>query len=494
MPRWIGLVLGGMAVAAALLQSRQPAWVWVALAANALAWPALAFLIATRDDSPTAAEKRNLLADSTAAGFWIAAMGFNALPSALLATMTSMNNLAVGGWRFFRGGVVAQSLGVAAGLAVLPHRWSWVTTETTLIASLPLLAVYPLMVGMASYRLALQVTGQRKAIGDSELLHRETLDAMEAGVVLYDAQGRLKLCNEDFRRLYAPIASELIPGMTFEQLLRRAIEAGLIPAAAGQEADWIEERLRQHAQPKGAVLRQMANGTWRRIVERRLSDGSVLAFSTDVTDLVHRERELQEEIRQREAIQSQLRNANRMLEELAETDSLTGVANRRQFDRRLGQEWRRARRQSAPLSLLLIDIDFFKQFNDRAGHVEGDLCLKEVASALAGCARRSGEFLARYGGEEFVALLPGVGLDGAVNFATACAEALRDRRLAHPDSPVGEHVTVSIGVSSTEGRWMSDSSELIRSADHALYEAKAHGRNRVVADRATSARATPSRS
>lgn len=269
--------------------------------------------------------------------------------------------------------------------------------------------------------------------------------------------------------------------MTFEQLLKRAIEVGLIPAAPGQETDWIEERLRQHALAEGAVLREMANGTWRRIVERRLSDGSVLAFSTDVTDLVHRERELREEIRQREAIQSQLRRANRMLEDLAETDSLTGVANRRHFDRRLEQEWRRARRQSAPLSLLLIDIDFFKQFNDRAGHVEGDRCLKEVANVMAGCARRSGEFLARYGGEEFVALLPGVGLENALSFAMACAEALKERRLAHPSSPVSQFVTVSIGVSSTAGHWMSESSDLIQAADRALYEAKAQGRNRVVA-------------
>jgi diguanylate cyclase (GGDEF)-like protein len=140
---------------------------------------------------------------------------------------------------------------------------------------------------------------------------------------------------------------------------------------------------------------------------------------------------------------------------------------------------------SAPLALVLIDIDFFKPFNDRAGHLEGDRCLKEVARALAGCARRSGEFLARYGGEEFVALLPGVGLDGALTFAAACAEALEQRRLVHPASPVSQYVTVSIGVSSNEGSWILDSSDLIRAADHALYEAKSQGRNRAIADGAT---------
>jgi diguanylate cyclase (GGDEF)-like protein len=177
----------------------------------------------------------------------------------------------------------------------------------------------------------------------------------------------------------------------------------------------------------------------------------------------------------------QLEEANRTLERLSQLDGLTGVANRRRFDDALDAEWRRGCRTGAPLSLVLLDIDAFKPFNDTYGHLRGDECLRQVAAALAGALGRAGDLVARYGGEEFAALLSGVAADEAAVVAERLRANVQALRLPHGASPAAGVVTISGGVATLTPTERGDPATLVAAADQALYDAKRLGRNRVVA-------------
>jgi len=135
------------------------------------------------------------------------------------------------------------------------------------------------------------------------------LDMQDCGVVVYDANGCLVTCNEDFRRQYAPIAEQMVPGASFEQLLRLALAHGLVPQAAGQEASWLESRLRDFGHASAPIERQMADGRWRRVSETRLSDGGVLYFSIDITELVDKRAALQSALQQARLASERLEDA-----------------------------------------------------------------------------------------------------------------------------------------------------------------------------------------
>lgn len=169
------------------------------------------------------------------------------------------------------------------------------------------------------------------------------------------------------------------------------------------------------------------------------------------------------------------------LETLSRTDGLTQAPNRRHFDEFLQEEWARAKRSCSPLSLLLLDIDRFKEYNDHYGHGQGDTCLKRIAAALYDVAQRSSDFFARYGGEEFACVLPETDLEGARTVATRMLDALAGLALAHGFSDVAPHVTVSIGLATMRLVKGEGPEELLRAADAQLYEAKRLGRDRYVA-------------
>jgi diguanylate cyclase (GGDEF)-like protein len=173
----------------------------------------------------------------------------------------------------------------------------------------------------------------------------------------------------------------------------------------------------------------------------------------------------------------QLERANTTLTRLAAEDPLTGVANRRVFDQRLDEEWRRAQRAQGSLAVLMIDVDEFKAFNDRNGHAAGDRCLVEVATALASNLRRAGDLLSRYGGEEFAAILPETTVAAASRIAEVLRCAVEALREPHGGSPVAPHVTVSIGAAAVYPAAGGDAAALVAAADAALYQAKAAGRN-----------------
>ncbi len=169
-----------------------------------------------------------------------------------------------------------------------------------------------------------------------------------------------------------------------------------------------------------------------------------------------------------------------MLEKLVSLDGLTGIYNRRKFDEMLIQEWKRAQRHDALFSLILIDIDHFKQFNDNYGHAQGDECLRKVAECLYAFASRPGDLVCRYGGEEFGVILPNTGIDGAQCVADNLRHQVETLYIVHEYSQTCEHVTISLGVAAVSPHDEKKSPhELIETADSMLYASKENGRNQV---------------
>jgi diguanylate cyclase (GGDEF)-like protein/PAS domain S-box-containing protein len=184
------------------------------------------------------------------------------------------------------------------------------------------------------------------------------------------------------------------------------------------------------------------------------------------------------DISERKAAEQALRNAYHALEMLAATDPLTQLANRRQLDHVLTNEWRRAIREQEQISLLLIDVDFFKSYNDSYGHLPGDDCLKTIAQLATRVVSRPGDLVARFGGEEFAIVLPGTSNRGAVEVAAQLCERVRRRRIPHKGNPL-EYLTLSVGCATMAPCPGQNASALIQMADEALYIAKRNGRNQV---------------
>jgi diguanylate cyclase (GGDEF)-like protein len=175
----------------------------------------------------------------------------------------------------------------------------------------------------------------------------------------------------------------------------------------------------------------------------------------------------------------ELKRRGDLLEELAFLDGLTCIHNRRRFDEVLDQEWRRALREGIWFTVMIIDVDFFKLFNDCYGHGAGDKCLRQVAQTLKQSFSRAGDFVARCGGEEFAAVLTGTGLDDAIECAQKLREELASINVKHASSPISDHVTVSIGTASVQPCHESSAAEVLKIADQMLYSAKREGRDRV---------------
>ncbi|GAD24358.1 diguanylate cyclase domain-containing protein [Acidovorax sp. MR-S7] len=174
----------------------------------------------------------------------------------------------------------------------------------------------------------------------------------------------------------------------------------------------------------------------------------------------------------------ELHLANQRLNEMVEVDALTGLVNRRGFDRILHSEILAARRDGTPLTLMLCDLDHFKRYNDSLGHVQGDTCLKEVSRVLREVCVRPRDVASRYGGEEFALILPGTPRSGAMTFARALGKVLQSRAIPHPGSPEGGVLTISGGITTCVPDDSTSAETMVMRADQALYAAKAQGRNR----------------
>ncbi|HCM9404457.1 GGDEF domain-containing protein [Acinetobacter baumannii] len=200
--------------------------------------------------------------------------------------------------------------------------------------------------------------------------------------------------------------------------------------------------------------------------------GMTLAYATDRQ---HRENYLQNCMIELNRIE--LMQQAQQLSLLSQQDALTGLANRRYLDETLDNEWRRALRHETPLTIMMVDIDFFKPYNDSLGHLKGDQCLKDIATAISSIAARSGDLVARYGGEEFLLLFPMTNAQQAKIQAERLMNAIKKIAIVHPCSSVSPYVTISVGVATTIPRLNDSISAFVSRADHALNQAKTNGRN-----------------
>ncbi len=230
------------------------------------------------------------------------------------------------------------------------------------------------------------------------------------------------------------------------------------------------------ALPAGAVLLGAVNLRTRglRAQEKKLSG----LVEQRTAELLEANRLLGEANQTLEERGRQLQKANQMLERLSHIDALTGIANRRYFEKSLELEWRRARRNKSPFAMLMIDVDFFKNYNDHYGHPAGDKCLQAISQAMA-FLKRSGDLASRYGGEEFCVILPETDEVGAGHIADRIRDHVAEMAIPHARSSVSPVVTVSIGIAAGIPGPKDDASDLVAAADQALYQAKQAGRNSV---------------
>jgi diguanylate cyclase (GGDEF)-like protein len=216
-------------------------------------------------------------------------------------------------------------------------------------------------------------------------------------------------------------------------------------------------------------------------VDRAFASGATDYITKPINLPVLRQR-VRNLVRQSQLIKNQLtelQQANQDLKLLANLDSLTKLSNRRGFDDYIQKEWDRMKRIKAPLSLIMCDVDFFKHYNDRYLHPNGDKCLVKVAMSMRSTVRRSGDLVARYGGEEFAIVLPNTDALGAVSVGENVRSAIKGLQITHEASAVCPYVTISVGVSTIIPNRENDFQALINAADRALYQAKSQGRDRV---------------
>tara|TARA_R110002020_G_scaffold126999_4_gene285023 strand:+ start:182 stop:2086 length:1905 start_codon:yes stop_codon:yes gene_type:complete len=328
------------------------------------------------------------------------------------------------------------------------------------------------VIGLAA--VSRDITANRQMQQDL-VLSRDTLShalaEMTGGLAMYDNQGRLMFCNEQYREAFPLTSSLRVPGAHYRDILRAVIDTGEQPSAPQDPegaADWIEMRYSKLQRESEDEI-HLVNGRWLQIRTRPTSNGTSMVVAIDVTRFKQAELDLH--------------NTTDQLKHLVRTDSLTGLLNRRAFDDAIEAEVRRTGRARTALSLLLVDVDRFKPYNDHYGHLAGDDALRQVSLLLKNSLKRPGDVVARYGGEEFVAILPDTDEDGAYLVAEAFRRALAAARLPHVAADKGI-ITASVGVAT----YMPDAVDrnaldLIETADGALYSAKAAGRDRVFGTR-----------
>lgn len=306
---------------------------------------------------------------------------------------------------------------------------------------------------------------QLELLQHRDLLAHATAE-MSDGLAMFGADGRLAFCNQQYLAAFPRSAHARVVGAHITDIVRAVVRnAERRDVSADVTEDWIQNSAQQLFVDRDTEI-PMFDGRWLCLKTRRGSDGSALVVASDITAM--------------KTSEEQLRSLAAQMKDIAETDALTGIANRRVFDETLNREFAHSLQCGAPLSLLLIDVDHFKRYNDIHGHVEGDNCLKAIATILVSVARRMTDVAARYGGEEFALILPGVDQFNAAAQAESMRLRLSELAIPHPGSDAGR-VTVSVGVATASaGLAISELSDLVRAADAALYRAKSNGRNCVV--------------
>ncbi|MGL4375545.1 MAG: sensor domain-containing diguanylate cyclase, partial [Microcoleaceae cyanobacterium] len=307
-------------------------------------------------------------------------------------------------------------------------------------------------------------------LGESEQRYRSVVTAMSEGVVLQQADGQITACNASAERILG-LTSEQIMGLTSVDPRWHCVKEDGSPFPNEQHPAMVSLRT-------GLPLSNVVMGihkidgtlTWISMNSEPLlspNQSQPYAVVTTFADITEHKRV--EEILRHQAEWERL---------MATTDGLTQVTNRRGFDERLQSEWQRLMRGQQELSLIMLDVDFFKRYNDCYGHQAGDICLVQVAKAAAQAVKRSSDLFVRYGGEEFAVILPNTDAPGAIAVAEYIQQAIRDLKIPHRKSDVSEFVTVSMGIATIIPSFGTSSDELVARADKALYSAKQLGRDR----------------
>ena len=282
------------------------------------------------------------------------------------------------------------------------------------------------------------------------------IDNTAEGIAVTRADGTIRKVNQSFEQITGWKASEAI-GQTMDIL-----------KSGEHDAEFYREMRETLA----------STGKWRGEIWNRRKTGELYPQATTINALkennghVGHYAMIFSDVTEQKQLENKLRD-------LSSLDGLTGLYNRRAFDETYLREWKRAVRESSPLSLLMLDIDYFKKYNDHYGHLEGDVCIQQIAKVSKACVRRAADFVARYGGEEFVIILPETDLTGALGVANRIREEILALAIPHTTSDVAETVTVSIGCATEVPQKDTISLKLISQADQALYQAKANGRNRI---------------
>lgn len=296
-----------------------------------------------------------------------------------------------------------------------------------------------------------------RTLTDRELRYEAIYLGAIEGILLVDNYGDIVECNPQILSMLGYEEKDLI-GENVASLVH-ADDYQIVPSQLGKlhagETIQIERRLQTIS---GIYLLCEESG-------KKLKDNLIILLYRDITE--------------RKIAEMALERANQALDRLAHIDGLTHVANRRRFDKVLQTEWLRMYREKKALSLILVDVDYFKQYNDLYGHQKGDDCLVRIAAELTSVIHRPGDLVARYGGEEFVIVLPDTDSEGGRKIAAAMNRKIESLHIAHGDSSVGPYVTISLGVATLTPDTTDNWENLIRFADKALYLAKEKGRNRV---------------
>jgi diguanylate cyclase (GGDEF)-like protein len=329
------------------------------------------------------------------------------------------------------------------------------------------------MTGLATRKMLRSAQNQKQAeeaLTLSLSLLNATLESTADGILVTNKNGRISRWNQKFIDLWH------IP----EELLNTNIlypVTNHIKAQMTRPEDFFDKVMELYNNPEESSFDTLSLSDGRFF--RRFSQpqrigsavvGRVWSFS-DITNQKKAEVALEE--------------SNRKLEVLSTTDSLTGIANRRCFDETLTQEYARQARSGTELSLIMLDIDHFKLFNDYYGHVAGDECLRQIGRVMADCAARVADLPARYGGEEFICILPETDSDGAVGIAEKIRMSIQNLCIPHKESPVAKVITASLGVVTVTCSIGGSVVDIISQADAQLYRAKSDGRNRVAYQQST---------
>ena len=304
------------------------------------------------------------------------------------------------------------------------------------------------------------------ALEESQQQLSYAMAQMADGVAMFSKDGRMVFCNEQYRNSFPLTRDVRIPGNHIRDMLRASAVRGEQTGLENDDLEaWIDQTEAALYVPTEHDV-PLIDGRWVQVRTSSSPDGAAMVVVSDISKIKNAE--------------TNLLALTNQLHEQAVTDGLTGLLNRRAFDQALEAELARSARDNSWVSLLLMDIDRFKAFNDQYGHQEGDACLRAVSAEFARVLKRPADVVARYGGEEFVAILPGTDEDGAFFIADEYLRAVRALNIAHAGSEKGI-VTVSIGMACYRpGDRVRKGAELIRWADQALYDAKLAGRDRLM--------------